>query len=236
MSALAHAQLESTQEAVARAGLRRPRLVPTPVAEPASPWLDWARRLDAMARIGATFAVNPYEVRHYADLGAMAKEMLAELHARPQVELPELYAPTEGYVTPKVDVRVAVFDDAGRILLVREAADGRWSMPGGWADVGDSPARSAEREVREESGFEVELTKVVGVFDAHNPHSAFSAYKLVFAGRIVGGTAGGDHETDEVGFFAIDDLPPLCRYRTPLRVLAEAFDHAAAPSRSSFFE
>jgi ADP-ribose pyrophosphatase YjhB (NUDIX family) len=236
VSVLTHAQFDPPLQAVRP---RRPRLVPPlPVAEtPAgSPWLDWARRLDAMARIGAAFAAGPHEVRRYAELGAMAKEMLAELHARPQVELPDLYAPTEGYVTPKVDVRVAVFDEAGRILLVREAADGRWSMPGGWADVGDSPAVSAAREVREESGFEVELTKVIGVFDAHNPHSTFSAYKLLFAGRIVGGTAGGDHETDGVGFFAVDDLPPLCRYRTPLRVLAEGFEHWAAPDRSSFFE
>jgi len=216
--------------APASAVLDRPQ-----VAE-SSPWLGWARRLDAMARIGSTFAVDPHEVRRYAELGAMAKEMFAELHGRPQVELPDLYAPTEGYVTPKVDVRVAVFDDAGRILLVREAAEGRWSMPGGWADVGDSPARSAEREVREESGFDVELTKVIGVFDAHNPHSTFSAYKVVFAGCIVGGALHCDHETDAVGFFAVDDLPPLCRYRTPLRVLAEAFEHRAAPDRPSIFD
>lgn len=202
----------------------------------ASPWLDWARRLDAMARIGAAFATNPHEVRRYAELQAMAKEMLAELHDRPEVDLPDLYAPTEGYVTPKVDVRVAVFDESGRILLVREAADGTWSMPGGWADVGDSPAQSAVREVREESGFDVELTKLVGLFDAHNPHSAFSAHKVLFAGRVIGGAPGGDHETDAVGFFAIDDLPPLCSHRTPRRVLEEAFTHWNLPELPAHFE
>lgn len=201
-----------------------------------SPWLAWVRRLDAMARIGTAFATNPHDQRHYAELAAISREMRAELHARPAVDLPELYAPTEGYVTPKADVRVAVFDNEGRILLVREAQNQRWSMPGGWADVGDSPARSAEREVREEAGYEVELTKLVGVFDAHNPQSTFSAYKIVFAGRIVGGTARVDHETDAVGFFAAEDLPPLCAYRTPLRVAAEVFDHWADPDRPSRFE
>ncbi len=224
---------------------RRPGSPPLAVVEPpASPWLEWARRLDAMARIGAAFAVDPHEVRRYAELGTMAKEMFAELHACPVVEVPELYAPTEGYVTPKVDVRAAIFDEAGRVLLVHEVAADRWCLPGGWADVGDSPARAAVREVREESGFEVEVTKLVGVFDGHNPRSTFSAYQVVFAGRVVsgradgmaGGVPGGDGETDAVGFFPSDRIPLLCGHRTRARVLAEAFAHAADPDRPALFE
>lgn len=212
------------------------RGVAAPDRDPPSLWLDWARRLDAMARVGTSFADNPHDVRRYADLRAMARTMLSELHRRPEVELPELYAPHEGYVTPKVDVRAAVFDEPGRILLVREVADGRWSLPGGWADVGDSPARAAEREVQEESGFSTALTRLVGVFDAHNAHSAFSAYKIVFIGAVTGGRAGGDHETMGVGFFARDDLPPLSAYRTPDRVITAAFDAYADPLRSSVVE
>jgi hypothetical protein len=102
VSALAHApHVAPPQGAVETTGLRRPRLVtrlevaeaPVPAT---SPWLDRARRLDAMARIGSAFAVNPHDIRHYANLGAMAYKMLAELHGRPQVILPDLYAPTEG--------------------------------------------------------------------------------------------------------------------------------------------
>jgi ADP-ribose pyrophosphatase YjhB (NUDIX family) len=202
----------------------------------ASPWLDWARRLDAMARIGSTFAGNPYETRRYAELAVIAKEMLASLSGRLPTEIPDLYLPTEGYVTPKVDVRAAVFDDEGRVLLVREVADGRWSLPGGWADVGDSPSGSAAREVREESGYETRLTHLVGVFDAHVAGSPFSAYKLVFAGELVGGEAGGDHETDGVGFFGRDELPPLSGRRTPDRVVEAVFAHHVDPSRPAIFE
>ncbi|MGQ0463878.1 MAG: NUDIX hydrolase N-terminal domain-containing protein [Sporichthyaceae bacterium] len=205
-------------------------------AETGSVWLNWARKLDAMARIGSTFAQDPYEQRRYRELAEIAKEMFAELLARPDVELPDLYLPTEGYVTPKVDVRAAVFDDAGRLLLVREVADGRWSLPGGWADVGDSPAGSAEREVREESGYTARLAHLVGVFDAHDAVTPFSAYKIVFSGTVVGGEAGGDHETDGVGFFAADDLPPLSHRRTPDRVVAAAFAHHADPSLPALFE
>lgn len=203
---------------------------------PASVWLNWARKLDAMARIGSTFVDDPYEQRRYGELAKIATEMFAELAARPEVELPDLYLPTEGYVTPKVDVRAAVFDDAGRLLLVREVADGRWSMPGGWADVGDSPATSAQREVLEESGYAARLTRLVGIFDAHDATTPFSAYKIVFSGEVVGGEAGGDHETDGVGFFAAEDLPPLSHRRTPDRVVAAAFAHHGDSSLPALFE
>jgi ADP-ribose pyrophosphatase YjhB (NUDIX family) len=201
-----------------------------------SVWLNWARKLDAMARIGATFAENPYEARRYAELAAISRAMLAELAARPEVELPDLYLPSEGYVTPKVDVRAAVFDDAGRVLLVREVADGRWSLPGGWADVGDAPSASAAREVLEESGYSTRITHLVGVFDAHDRGSPFSAYKIVFAGELTGGSAGGDHETDGVGFYSAHDLPPLSHRRTPHRVLEAAFAHHADPSLPALFD
>ncbi|MGQ0623482.1 MAG: NUDIX hydrolase [Sporichthyaceae bacterium] len=204
--------------------------------EEASPWLNWARKLDAMSRIGLTFAENPYEIRRYGELGSIARAMLTELSTRPDVEALELYLPSEGYVTPKVDVRAAVFNAAGELLLVREVADGHWSLPGGWADVGDSPKTSAAREVREESGYEARLTHLVGVFDAHHPGSPFSAYKLVFAGEVIGGEAGGDHETDGVGFYARGALPPLSHRRTPDRVIDAAFAHHADPSLPALFE
>jgi ADP-ribose pyrophosphatase YjhB (NUDIX family) len=210
--------------------------VPGPDVPAGSPWLAWARKLDAMARIGSTFASNPYETRRYTELAAISRSMMAELWARPEVELPELYHPSEGYVTPKVDVRAAVFDSSDRLLLVREVADGRWSLPGGWADVGDSPASSAEREVLEESGFQVRLTHLVGVFDAHDPGSAFSAYKIVFTGDVIGGEAGGDHETDGVGFYLREELPPLSHRRTPDRVIDAVFAHRADPSLPALFE
>jgi ADP-ribose pyrophosphatase YjhB (NUDIX family) len=195
------------------------------VSDPPSRWLDWIRRIDAMARVGAAYASGPYEAKRYAELAEIARHMLAELSVREPELIPDLYLPDEGYVTPRVDVRGAVFDDAGRLLLVREVSDGRWSLPGGWADVGESPVRSIEREIVEESGYQARVSGLVGVFDAHVSWAAFSAYKLVFRGDLVGGEAGGDHETDGVGFFAARDLPPLSARRTPNRVLDAVFAH-----------
>jgi ADP-ribose pyrophosphatase YjhB (NUDIX family) len=189
-----------------------------------------------MARVGAAFANNPFDAKRYGELAAIAREMLAELSARDPELIPDLYLPDEGYVTPKVDVRGAVFDEAGRLLLVREVADARWSLPGGWADVGDSPTQGVEREIREESGYDAKVTHLVGVFDAHVRWAAFSAYKVVFRAELVGGTAGGDHETFGVDFFPPDALPPISSRRTPPRVIAAVFAHWADPSRPAVFE
>lgn len=127
-------------------------------------------------------------------------------------EVAELFSREEGYANPKVDVRCAVFDENDRILLVRETADGRWSLPGGWADVGATPAENAAREVREESGYIVHISRLLAVWDMQrhsHPPSLFHIWKLVFLGEVVatGEFVGG--ETDGVGFFDLDALPTL---------------------------
>ena len=114
----------------------------------------------------------------------------------------ELFAQQVGHATPKVDVRGAVFRDE-RLLLVRETTDGRWSLPGGWADVGESPAEAVVREIREESGFETQVCKLVALYDRNkhgHPPMLFHAYKAFFLCDLVGGRAATSHETSAVAF------------------------------------
>ena len=114
-----------------------------------------------------------------------------------------------GYATPKVDVRAAAFAE-GRVLLVREVSDGCWTLPGGWADVNESPAESAVREVAEESGFEARAVKLAAVYDyrkRNRPQHLDSIYKLFFICELTGGSARPSIETSEVAFFA----RPSCR-------------------------
>jgi len=142
-----------------------------------------------------------------------------------------------GYITPKIDVRGAVIRD-GKILLVHERIDDRWSMPGGWADLGEVPSEMVAREVREESGFEVRAEKLIAVYDANRiqPMEFYHAWKLIFLCAITGGEAAASIETSGVDFFSPDDLPPLSEFRTNRTMIAEVFAHAADGNRPAYFE
>jgi ADP-ribose pyrophosphatase YjhB (NUDIX family) len=203
-------------------------------------WLARARELQAMAANGLTYAADGYDRERYERLHALAVEMLAELADAAPERVAGLYLPDAGYVTPKVDVRAAVRDDSGRLLFVRERADGLWALPGGWADVGDSPVRAAVRETAEEAGYLVEATGLVGLYDRdaerwHHPPHPYHSYKVVVACRIVGRAPrtadGGSHgEISNVGFFAPDDLPSLSVDRNSPELIARIVERLADPS------
>lgn len=120
-----------------------------------------------------------------------------------------------GYATPKIDVRAAVFDRE-RILPVRERKDNLWTMPGGWADVGDFPSVTAIREVREESGYDAEVRKSAAIYDrdkhGHRP-MPYHVYRLFFLCHLCGGAALDTLETDGVDFFLrrMSSLRSRCR-------------------------
>ena len=126
------------------------------MADKVSPrWLDWAREIQALSQTGLHYSENDYQRERYRRMSEIAAEIFAE-HSQLAFEpLRDAFQAQIGYATPRVDVRGAVFDLNGRLLLVRERADGGWTMPGGWADVGDVPSEGAEREVWEEAGFRV---------------------------------------------------------------------------------
>ncbi len=201
-------------------------------------WLGWARTIQALAQTGLTYASNPFDRERYTKLEALAVEIFAAHTGEPAATVRQWFDVQPGYATPKVDVRAACFRD-GRILMVRERSDGGWCLPGGWADVGDEPAAAAEREAREEAGFECAAHKVIGVFDANRggePFSAFHAFKIIFECEILGGQPQPDHEILEVAFFARDALPKLSPNRTTPAQLAECFAHLDDPARRTAFD
>jgi len=116
-------------------------------------WLLWAREIQATAQSGLAFSRDPYDIERYHALTALAARMVAARTDGAASALATLFAAERGYATPKLDVRSAAFDGEGRILMVREAVDqDRWTLPGGWADVNQTPAQCVAREVLEESG------------------------------------------------------------------------------------
>jgi ADP-ribose pyrophosphatase YjhB (NUDIX family) len=188
-------------------------------------WMEWAREIQAISQTGSFYAENEYQRQRYRRLTEIAAEIISEHTQLECPELVDLFIHQIGYATPRVDVRGAVFSD-GKILLVRERTDGGWTMPGGWADVGDVPSEAAEREVLEESGFQVRAIKVIGVYDANRsyPLEIFHAFKIVFLCNILGGDAQTSIETSEVKFFGQNEIPAqFSGERTRHRHVVDAF-------------
>lgn len=201
-------------------------------------WIEWAREIQALAQTGLAFSLSEYDSQRYSRLMEIAAEIISANSELDKNELVDVFMKQPGYATPKIDVRSAVIND-GKILLVQEKADNRWAMPGGWADVGNYPSEVAERETREESGFEVEAKKVIGVFDANRsgrPLELFHAFKIIFLCELKGGSASISNETLAVDFFSFDNLPPLSENRTNLRHINEILLHMKDQNRPSFFD
>lgn len=174
-------------------------------------WLRWAKTLQTLAQTGLTYAKDPYDITRYESIGEIAFEMMAMGAQVDMHRVRELFQEEHGHATPKVDVRAVIFKD-NTILLVKERSDGGWTLPGGWADVGESPSEAVVREVLEESGYQVQATRLLAVYDRDkhdHPPLAYYVYKLFFECEIVGGTAASSLETEEVAFLALEALPPL---------------------------
>jgi ADP-ribose pyrophosphatase YjhB (NUDIX family) len=172
-------------------------------------WLIWARELQAIAQTGLTFSRDPYDRERYEAVRGLAARMFAARSDAPAERIAALFAGEIGYATPKIDVRAAVFDGDARILMVRETADGgRWTLPGGWADVNLTAAET--KEALEESGFRVEPRKLAAVWDRTRqgrPSGVFSTYTVFFRCERIGGEAAVSPETSEVGWFGEKDIP-----------------------------
>ncbi|BCL36622.1 NUDIX hydrolase [Nostoc sp. MS1] len=190
-------------------------------------WLEWTQKLQAIAQNGLTYSENPFDIERFKQVRAIAAEIMATYSNVEHNDVLDLFTRELGYATPKVDVRGAVFRD-NTILLVKERSDGLWTLPGGWADVGDSPSEVVVREVFEESGYQTRATKVLAVYDRDrqgHPPFPFYIYKIFFQCELVGGSPSASIETEEVGFFAEDALPELSVGRVTAKQIQRIFQH-----------
>ncbi|OON37999.1 ADP-ribose pyrophosphatase [Izhakiella australiensis] len=189
-----------------------------------------AQKLQALAQSGLTFSKDKFDIERYEQLRALAAQLMAQQFSTDPRQVLTSFSQQQGYATPKVDSRALIVRD-GKVLMVREAEDGGWCLPGGWVDVGDAPRQAAEREVQEETGLHVRATRLLGVWDrnqhGHPPHP-FHIYKLIFLCEELGGELAISHESLDIGFFDPDELPPLSLTRivpieieTSLRIARE---------------
>lgn len=188
--------------------------------------IELIQTLQSLAQSGLAYTKDPYDRQRFDTTKQICARLLQEVAGLPQTQAESLIFDEEGYRTPKVDVRGAVFQEK-RILLVQEKADGLWCLPGGWADLHETPAQAVAREVFEETGLETRAGKLAMVLDSdhHGPKQFYQAYKLFFLCELIQGECRATAETSAAAFFAPDVLPPLSTRRTTTEQILRLFEH-----------
>ncbi|HWO75144.1 MAG TPA: NUDIX hydrolase [Bacillus sp. (in: firmicutes)] len=201
-------------------------------------WLTWAKQLQAIAQAGLAYSKDVFDIERFKMIRNISLEILSR-HTDMEVnKIKDLFANETGYPTPKVDVRAAVFHKE-QILMVQEKSDGKWSLPGGWADIGYSPAEIAVKEVKEETGYDVKPIKLIAVFDKKchpHPPSPYHVYKIMFLCELSGGNAKNSIETNDVQFFDKHQLPPLSIHRITKNQIELAFEHLKNAHAPIYFD
>ena len=203
-------------------------------------WLGWLQQIQALAQDGLAYSQNPFDIERYQALTAIAAKITGTYGGVDFETVQATFANEAGYATPKLDVRGVVFEGS-RLLMVRELSDGHWTMPGGWVDVGEPLSKAVEREVQEESGYEVKAVKVLAIFDRNSsrhrhPPFIFHLYKIFVLCQLTGGKPSSSIETDGANFFSMDEIPPLSTARTTLPEIELMFTHLREPDRPMDFD
>lgn len=186
-------------------------------------WLLIAKEIQSIAQAGLTYCENKYDIDRYQQLRALSVKILAEHTDTSSEKIIDLFASEEGYQTPKVDIRAVIFRD-GKILMVKESTDGKWTLPGGWADVNYSPFEIAAKETSEEAGINVKPVRLLAVFDKmKHPHppDAYHVYKLFILCEDSGEEAKPGMETTDVAWVDRNNIPPL----SELRIIKEQIQY-----------
>jgi ADP-ribose pyrophosphatase YjhB (NUDIX family) len=200
--------------------------------------LDWARKVQAIAQTGLAFTQDPFDRERYTQLQDLVASILSSALDIPVEKVRAFWEGEDGYATPKVDVRGGVFE-GDRVLLVRERSDGKWTLPGGWVDVNDSPSEAVAREILEESGYRARAVKLAALVDKRrHPHlpGIHHIYKLFFVCERTGGAPAQSIETDAVQFFPVRSLPELSTGRVLRPQIERLYQHRLHPELATDFD
>ena len=201
--------------------------------------LDMAKRVQAIARIGLTYNTNGYDIERYSELEAISYRMMQLLIDQPMEAIKGFYMNNKEYPTPKTDIRAVVFNERHEILMVKEMIDGRWSLPGGWADIGHTPREVAVKEAAEETGLIVVPKRLLAVLDkrmhAHPPQLEY-VYKYFIECVAEGGELIRAHDMHEAAYFPQHHIPPLSEDRITASQIDLMFEYHYNPGKEVVFD
>lgn len=197
------------------------------------------KQLKNIADIGLLYAADAYDRERYIELHAVSLKMMSRLTDTPLSKMTDFYRPITDYPTPKVDIRALVLNTDHQILLVQERSDGRWALPGGWADIGLTAREVAAKEVFEETGLTVSPTRLLAVFDKKchpHPPQAYYVYKFVILCSYVSGDLRPAHDILDSLYFDINNLPPLSENRILKSQIELVFQKAHTNDIETYFD
>ena len=201
-------------------------------------WLDWAKRIQSISQSGLSFSNDDYDIERYEELRKISAEIIEEHTDLEMKKVMGLFTNERGYQTPKVDVRGVLFYD-DKILMVREKIDDKWSLPGGFCDVGLSPSENIIKEIQEESGYNAIAKKMVALLDLNkhpHPPQPYHYYKIFIQCELVGGQAKTGLETKDVRFFSENNLPELSNDRNTKEQINMLFEFLRDPNKVAVFD
>jgi len=201
--------------------------------------LELIKRIKALADTGLVYAKDEYDKERYEELHEMSLKLLSHVSKQPLAVLENFFMPVEDYPTPKVDVRGLVLNNSNEILMVKERMDGKWTIPGGWADIGYSLSEVVLKEIEEETGLKAQVVRLLAIYDKRchpHPPQPFYVYKLNFLCRIVGGQLNPSFDVEDVGYFPIDKLPELSQDRVLESQLKHLFKMVTEDDENVYFD
>ncbi len=201
-------------------------------------WLEVAKRIQAIAQNGLTYSEGMYDIDRYQELRDISVKILNQITDTPIQKIEDLFASETGYQTPKVDIRGVVIED-DKILMIKEEQDGKWSLPGGWADINFSPAEIVCKEIYEEAGIHVKTNRLLAICDKHkhpHPPDPYHAYKFFFLCERTGGEIKTGMETLDVGFFEENKLPELSEGRVTQSQIELVYKLYRNPNLPTYFD
>jgi ADP-ribose pyrophosphatase YjhB (NUDIX family) len=200
--------------------------------------LELIKRIKALADTGLVYAQSDYDKERYGEMRAISLRLLSDVSNKPLEFLTDFILPDKDYPTPKVDIRGVILNEAKEILLVKEM-DGKWSLPGGWGDIGFSPSEVIKKEVQEETGLSVNVLRLMAVYDKKchpYPPQPFYVYKLIFLCEMTSIEISSGFDIADVRFYRIDELPEISKDRILKSQIEDLYHKVMAHDMSVYFD
>ena len=201
-------------------------------------WLEVAKKLQSIAQAGLEYSKDKYDIERFQEIREISIDILENHTDMERERIKDLFACETGYQTPKIDIRAAIFRE-DEILLVKEKLDGKWSLPGGWADIDLSIRENLIKEAMEEAGAKIIPLRILAIYDRNRnvnipfPHSV---YKIFVQCKYLESKFVENIETEETGFFSVDQLPELSETRNTASQIKMCFRYKDRPFHEPYFD